>query len=152
MAGHHSFHRLEIFGFTKARRAVRRKVAAHDALVVDLVPGDYAVHLEHGIGKFTGMLRMAPDGIEREYLVLEYAAGDKLYVPTEQIDRVRRFVGSGEGTPHPTRLGTQEWLRIKQRAKKSIKELAKELLAVYSARETATGFAFSEDTIWQREL
>ena len=142
----------ELFGFTKQRRAIKKRPVRHSAYLFELSVGDYVVHIEHGIARFAGMTRMKEEGIEREYLVLEYAAGDRLYVPTEQVDRVTPYIGSGGEPPPLTRLGTQEWARIKQRVKESTKEIAQGLLALYAAREVIPGFAFSPDTVWQQEL
>ena len=99
------------------------------------------------------MERMAADdGHEREYLVLEYSEGDKLYVPTDQLDRVARYVGAGENAPSLSRLGTSDWARAKERVKNSVRNVSKELLQIYSARQAQSGFAFSPDTPWQGEL
>jgi transcription-repair coupling factor (superfamily II helicase) len=95
---------------------------------------------------------MSTDNTEKEYLVLRYAAGDKLYVPTDQIDRVNRYIGAGEQPPVLSRLGTQEWTRTKQKARESVEIVAQELLALYAAREVVPGVAFSPDTTWQQEL
>ena len=142
----------EIFGFTKQRRLIRKRPVPHRKLSIDMTPGDYVVHIEHGIAKFAGVTTMSTDNSQKEYLVLEYASGDKLYVPTDQIDRVNRFIGAGEQPPVLSRLGTQEWTRTKQRVKQSAEYIAQELLALYAAREVMPGFAFSSDTAWQQEL
>jgi transcription-repair coupling factor (superfamily II helicase) len=142
----------EIFGFVKQRRLVTKRPAAHRKLAIDFVPDDYVVHVEHGIGKFTGVTTMKAAGSEKEYLVLQYAAGDTLYVPTDQIDRVNRYVGAGDRTPVLSRLGTQEWTKTRQRAKEAAEVLAKDLLDLYASREVVPGFAFSRDTLWQQEL
>ena len=142
----------EIFGWTKVHRVVRRRAAPRDSFLSDLVEGELAVHVEHGIGRFRGMERMSTEGREREYLVLEYAEGDKLYVPVEQLDRVARYVGAGEATPALSRLGTSEWARAKERVKDSVRDVARELLQIYSARQAQPGHAFSPDSPWQGEL
>jgi len=142
----------EIFGFIKQRRVVKRHPVPHHKLAVELVPGDYVVHVEHGIARFTGVTTLSANGSEKEYLVLLYAAGDRLYVPTDQIDRVSRYIGAGEQPPPLSRLGTQEWVRTKQRVKQATEDIAQELLALYAAREVVPGFAFSRDTLWQQEL
>ncbi|GAI55875.1 unnamed protein product, partial [marine sediment metagenome] len=113
---------------------------------------DYVVHIEHGVAKFAGVTTMSTDNTEKEYLVLQYAAGDKLYVPTDQIDRVNRYIGAGDRPPVLNRLGTQEWTRTKQRTKEAVESIAQELLALYAAREVVPGFAFSRDAVWQQEL
>ena len=121
-------------------------------LFVDIAPGDYVVHVEHGIARFTEVRTLRREGNEREYLVLRYAAGDRLYVPTDQIDRVSRYIGAGDRPPVLSRLGTQEWNRTKQRAKEAAEDLAQELLALYATREVVPGFSFSRDTLWQQEM
>jgi transcription-repair coupling factor (superfamily II helicase) len=142
----------EIFGFVKQPRLRRPRPVHHKGFLPDLSPGDYAVHVEHGIARFRGMTKLTVDGAQREYLTLEYAAGDKLYVPIDQADRVSRYIGSAAEPPVLTRLGTQEWERLKRRVKESAREMAGELLRLYASREVAPGFAFSADTPWQHEL
>jgi len=142
----------EIFGFTKQRRLLKKHPVARRKLFVDITPGDYVVHVEHGIARLVGITEMGADDGKKEYLVLQYAAGDKLYVPTDQIDRVDRYIGAGEQPPVLSRLGTQEWSRTKRRAKEAADEIAHELLALYAAREVVPGFAFSLDTVWQQEF
>jgi transcription-repair coupling factor (superfamily II helicase) len=95
---------------------------------------------------------MSLEGVEREYLVLEYAAGDRLYVPADQVDRVGRYIGPSGEPPALTRLGTREWARAKQRVRRAAGELAKELLDLYAAREVILGFAFAPDSTWQEDL
>jgi transcription-repair coupling factor (superfamily II helicase) len=143
---------VELFGFVKQPRAGKKRPIPHQWFLPQLAPGDYVVHVDHGIARFHGLARRSSDGMEREYLVLEYAAGDKLYVPTERIDRVSRYVGAGDQAPHLSRLRTPEWQRTKNRVKESVAEIARELLDLYAAREVAPGFAFSEDSLWQQEL
>jgi len=142
----------EIFGFVKQRRLFKKRPVRHHWFVSGLAPGDYIVHIEHGIARFAGLTKMLNDAIEREYLVLEYAAGDRLYVPTDQVDRVSRYVGAGDQPPTLSRLGTQEWARTKERIKESVAQIARELLSLYAAREVIPGFAFSPDNLWQQEL
>ncbi|MDD5702595.1 MAG: CarD family transcriptional regulator, partial [Dehalococcoidales bacterium] len=142
----------EVFGFVKERRLPRRRPIQRHKLLVDIKPGDYVVHIEHGIGQFMGVTNISTDSTQREYLVLTYAAGDKLYVPTDQIDRVGRYIGSGEDSPTLSRLGTQEWNRTKQKVKESVEEIAYDLLQLYAAREVLPGHPFTDDTVWQQEL
>jgi len=143
---------VELFGFVKQPRAGRKRPVSHQWFLPQLAPGDYVVHIDHGIARFHGLARMSSDGMEREYLVLEYSAGDRLYVPTERMDRVSRYIGAGDQVPHLSRLRTPEWQRTKKRVKESVAEIARELLNLYAAREVAPGFAFSADSIWQQEL
>ncbi len=142
----------ELFGFVKQRRMIKRHRLSRRDPLLEFSLGDYVVHIEHGIARFAGTIRMTADGVGRDYLVLEYAAGDRLYVPTDQADRVTHYIGPGGGPPALSRLGTQEWARIKQRVRESTRDMAEGLLALYAAREVISGFAFSPDTVWQQEL
>ena len=155
------FSDVEIFGVAKQRRTRRRSVrAARDAFLSELSPGDYVVHVEHGIGRFSGTVRgvKADAGSrdngddDREYLAIEYANDDKLYVPLEHLDRVAPYIAPMDRPPSLTRLGTQEWRRAKARAERSTMEMASELLALYAARELAEGHSFVPDAQWQSEL
>ncbi len=144
----------EVFGWARPapRRARRPRPMAPEAFFADVQPGSYVVHVEHGIGLFQGLVRMALTGAGREYLLVEYAAGDKLYVPVYQADRLSRYVGAGEHVPRVNRLGTTEWEAVKARAKKEVEEIADDLLALYASREVVSGHAFQADTLWQAEL
>jgi transcription-repair coupling factor (superfamily II helicase) len=118
----------------------------------ELSPGDLVVHLHHGIGIYRGLERLAMDGGARDYLRLEYAQGDALYVPTEQIALVQRYVGVDGDAPQIHRLGGTDWEREKRRVRERTREMARELLDLYAARERARGHAFTPDTPWQREM
>lgn len=123
---------------------------------LSLVPGDFIVHEQHGIGQFVELIERSVAGATREYLVVEYAAskrghpGDRLFVPTDQLDQVSKYVG-GE-TPALSKMGGADWSKAKSRARKAVKEIAGELIRLYAARQAAPGFQFSPDTQWQREL
>jgi transcription-repair coupling factor (superfamily II helicase) len=142
----------EVFGFIKQRRLLRRRQVPRHKLAIDIKPGDYVVHIEHGIARLTGVSTMQTREGEREYLVLEYAAGDKLYVPADQIDRVTRYIGASDHPPALSRLGSQEWARTRQRVSEAVEKVARELLALYAMREVVPGYAFSKDKVWQQEL
>ncbi|MCL5962034.1 MAG: transcription-repair coupling factor, partial [Chloroflexi bacterium] len=142
----------EVFGWAKQRRIVRRKVVPREVFLSDIEPGQFVVHVEHGIGRFLGMEHLAPDGVEREYLVIEYAENDKLYVPVDQLDRVSKYVGAGDQIPNVSRLGATDWLRTRERVRTATRQVARELLAVYAAREVSFGHAFQPDAPWQKEL
>jgi transcription-repair coupling factor (superfamily II helicase) len=146
----------ELFGWTKPRqrRVQRPRAMAPEAFFADVSPGDYVVHMEHGIGKFVGLVRLAlDDATEREYLQVDYAQGDRLYVPVHQADRLSRYVGAGEQmTPMLHRLGTADWERVKKQTRKAVDDIADELLELYAARELVQGHAFSPDGAWQTEL
>jgi transcription-repair coupling factor (superfamily II helicase) len=144
----------ELFGWgkPKPRRPQRPRALAPEVFFADVQPGDFVVHMEHGIGRFKGLVKMPVDGIDREYLQIEYAQGDQLYVPVHQADRLSRYVGAGDALPTLHRLGTTEWEQIKQRAKRAVEEIADDLLELYAAREVVRGHAFSPDAAWQQEL
>jgi transcription-repair coupling factor (superfamily II helicase) len=120
------------------------------AFAAELSPGDFAVHRVHGVGRYLGMTRRTIGDAERDYLLMEYAAGDRLYVPADQLDVVARYVG-GE-RPRLHRLGTNDWPRAKARVRRAVRDMAGELVRLYSARMAARGHAFSPDAPWQREL
>ncbi|MDD4873814.1 MAG: transcription-repair coupling factor, partial [Dehalococcoidales bacterium] len=142
----------EIFGFIKQRRYVKKHPVARLKVFEDINPGDCVVHIEHGIARFAGITQMGNSSSSIEYMVLEYAAGDRLYVPVDQIDRVGRYVGASDKTTVLNRLGTQDWVKTRQKAQKSVEDVAEELLSLYASRDMAPGFAFSPDTVWQQEL
>ena len=137
-----------------ARAASRKRRARVDATEVTFPfkPGDYVVHAAHGIAFFRDLVRREVDGTERDYLQLEYAEGDKLFVPVEQLDRVTRYVGPEGGSPRLTRLNTSDWARALNKARKATKKLAFDLVDVYARRAATQGFRFSPDTPWQREM
>ena len=144
----------EVFGWARPapRRARRARPVAPEAFFADVQPGSYVVHIEHGIGLFVGLVKMALTGGEREYLLVKYAADDELYVPVYQADRLSRYVGVSDHPPRINRLGTAEWSRVKAQAKKAVEEIADDLLALYAARQVVQGHAFGPDTFWQAEL
>ncbi|MDR0671246.1 MAG: transcription-repair coupling factor, partial [Oscillospiraceae bacterium] len=119
----------------------------------DLVPGDYVVHEHHGIGKFTGIVKMPVDGVERDYIHIAYAGADGLYVPVTQLHLVSKYIGAGEETAvRLHKLGGGEWHRAKLRAKTAAKDLAQDLIALYAARKRQPGFAFPPDSDWQAQF
>ncbi len=120
--------------------------------MADLSPGDYVVHLEHGIARFAGMVVREVEGVEREFLELTYAEGDRLFVPVDQSDRVARYVGPGDYNPGLTRLGSGEWTRARDRVRRAVADVARELLDLYASRQVLEGHAYSPDTPWQQEL
>ncbi len=148
----------EITG-VKDRRASATKLPTRRKKAIDpleLKRGDYVVHEIHGIGRYQELLKRSVGGVEREYVVIEYAAAkrgqpaDRIFVPTDSLDLVTRYIG-GE-TPALHKIGGGDWSRSKARAKKAVKEIAGELIRLYAARTSLPGFAFSPDTTWQREL
>jgi len=145
---------LEMFGVSRTtgnwQSANEKRHTGYKSLQ-DLTVGSYVVHIDHGISQFTGLTTMGAFS-DKEYLVLEYAQEDKLYVPTDQLHRVSPFVGSSDQAPSLTRLGTSEWSRLKEKVKESAQELAKELLDLQVERESSAGIAYPEDTLWQEEF
>jgi transcription-repair coupling factor (superfamily II helicase) len=123
---------------------------------LQLTPGDYVVHTQHGVGRYLEMTSRTVAGATREYLVIEYAPGkrghppDRLYLPTDQLDEVTRY--SGGEAPSLHRLGGADWAKTKGRARKAVREIAAQLIRLYSARQASPGYAFGQDTPWQREL
>ena len=142
----------ELFGFVKSRRLHKKAFSGQRWLIPQLNQGDYVVHIDHGIAQFGGLTRMFTDGKEQEYLILEYAADGKLFVPTYQIGRISQYIGAGGQKPILNKLGTQEWHRTKKRIQESVVDLANELLILYAERETVQGFAYSPDVLWQHEM
>jgi len=142
----------EIFGKALTRPVPRRTRPAREAFFADFSPGDYVVHLEHGIGRFDSVTRMSIEGAEREYAVVQYAGTDRVYVPTDQLERLTRYVGTGDTAPTLSKLGGGEWQRARQRAKQAAADIARELIELYSRRRTRPAHAFSPDLPWQREL
>ncbi|RBM10645.1 transcription-repair coupling factor [Prauserella sp. PE36] len=143
----------------RSTRDLNTKMPSRRRNAVDpiaLKSGDYVVHDQHGIGRFVEMVQRTVGGATREYLVLEYAPskrghpGDRLFVPTDQLDEVSRYVG-GE-LPTLNKLGGSDWKNTKAKARKAVKEIAAELVQLYAARQAAPGHAFGQDTPWQREL
>src|SRR6266542_31820 len=160
----------EIFGWTKQRRsaptrrpASERAAAARESFIADLSPGDLVVHVDHGIARYGGLVTTplgAVPGAEMqlelpghaEFLLLHYAEGDNLYVPISQADRVGRYIGAGDAQPSLTRLGSGEWVRAKAKVRRSVRDLAQELMELYGARAALEGHAYPADTPWQMEL
>ena len=137
----------------QARMPSRRKKAIDP---LELKPGDFVVHEQHGVGRYVELVQRTVASVSREYLVIEYAAAkrgqpaDRLYVPTDTLEQVTRYVG-GEA-PAVNRIGGSDWANTKRRARKAVKQIAAELIQLYAARMSAPGYAFSPDTPWQREL
>ncbi len=110
------------------------------------------VHVDYGVGRFTGLVRRTLEGTEREFLCVEYEAGDQLFVPIHQADRLSRYIGPDGAEPSPTRLGSAEWLQVKQHVREAVRAVAQDLLELYARRQVAQGFAFSKDAPWLSEL
>ncbi len=130
-----------------APRFTRRRT---DSIADELEPGDFAVHRIHGVGRYTGITHRALAGAERDYLILEYAQGDKLFVPSDQVGMVARYLGGD--APRLHRLGGSDWARATTKVKRAVRDMAGELVRLYSVRMSVPGHAFGPDTPWQLEL
>lgn len=151
---HHLLTDSEIFGW--GRPQVRRRPPvvseAPELVFADLKPGDWVVHVDHGIGQFIGLHRTNLEGTQREYLTIQYKDNDVLYVPIHQADRLTRYIGPDDQNPVISRLGGTEWYQTKQKVNQAVQAVAKDLLELYAKRQIAKGFKFSQDNDWQREL
>jgi transcription-repair coupling factor (superfamily II helicase) len=150
---------LDLVVFTDAeiqgrrRRRSRAGEAPGQAIRLgELAIGDIVVHVNHGLGRYVGMKTMQIDGHDREYLEIEYAARDRVFVPTDQIGLVQKYIGPEGKEPRLSRLGGGEWHRAKARVKESVRDMAEDLLKLYAEREARPGFAFGPDQPWQRDL
>ena len=118
----------------------------------DINPGDFVVHESHGIGKYIGVEQLDAGGNKKDYLKIKYAGADLLYVPVEQMNIIQKFIGGGDKAPKVSKLAGGEWKRAKARAKKDIAAMSKELLELSAQRKTVQGYAFSPDTVWQKDF
>jgi transcription-repair coupling factor (superfamily II helicase) len=130
-----------------APRFTRRRT---DSIADELEPGDFAVHRIHGVGRYTGITHRALAGAERDYLILEYAGGDKLFVPSDAVGMVAKYVGAD--APRLHRMGGSDWARATAKVKRAVRDMAGELVRLYTVRMTVPGHAFGPDTPWQQEL
>ncbi len=144
----------EIFGWERPQpRTKQREVAeTPETIYSDLQAGDYVVHIDHGVGRFVGLVGRNLDGHDREFLAIEYDGGGQLYVPVHQADRLTRYVGAEGVEPALDRLGGQEWHDKKSRVKEAVLEVAQEMLDLYARRNVVQGYSFKPDTQWQKEL
>ena len=153
-SAHHLLSDSEVFGW--GRPQPRRKFVGiaetPESAYGDLKPGDYVVHVDYGIGKFSGLIKPVMGDVEREFLCIEYKDNDQLFVPIHQADRLTRYIGPSGETPHITRLGGSEWSVTKQNVQHAVREVATDLLELYTRRKIASGFTFSPDSEWQKEL
>lgn len=148
------FSDTEIFGRPKKKQTQPRAKAKSKKITdyQELRPGDYVVHVSHGIGKYLGVESLEVGGHIKDYFALMYAGGDKLYVPTNQVDLIQKYISPGDSPVKLHKLGGSEWNKTKSKAKASVKQMAEELIKLYAARESIRGFAFSSDTPWQEEF
>lgn len=142
----------DIYGINRQKSRLKAHSGEKIAAFTDLKVGDYVVHENHGVGQFMGVVRLSSDGAYRDFLHIRYQGSDKLYVPTDQLDRVQKYIGSEGETPKLNRLSGGEWQRQKAKVKQSIQDIAGDLLKLYAQREAIPGYAFDRDTPWQREF
>lgn len=142
----------DIFGRQKQRRHLRVAKDRKIQYFRDIHVGDYVVHVNHGIGKYVGVETLVVDGVHKDYLFIRYAGEDKLYLPTDQVHLLQKYIGSEGEAPRLSKMGGSDWLRAKSRAKAAVADIAKELLALYAERQVTEGFAFQPDTPWQAEF
>ncbi|MBD3292753.1 MAG: transcription-repair coupling factor [Armatimonadia bacterium] len=144
----------EIYGWRKVRQPKETRYRRGFSLtsIHDLDEGDLVVHITHGIGRYSGLSKQTIGDMERDYLVIEYDGGDKIYVPVTQLDRVQRYVGPQGGSASVDKLNGRRWETAKKKARKSTRMLARELMKLYRERERAKGYAFDEDSPWLKEL
>jgi transcription-repair coupling factor (superfamily II helicase) len=154
LEGLHLITDSEIFGWERPQPRARQKPAVEvpEAIFADLRQGDLVVHIEHGIGRYVGLVQRILEGHEREFLAVEYDGGAMVFVPVHQADRLTRYIGSDGGTPNLSRLGGVEWTSTKARVREAVQQIAEELLDLYARRHVSAGYAFKPDTIWQKEL
>ena len=137
----------------KKRRKLSSSFKQGEKVVfADLKIGDYVVHKSHGIGQFIGVNTLKADGITKDYIKIRYRNEDMLYIPTNDLDSIRKYIGGGESAPKINKLGSKEWENTKTKVKKNLQEVAKDLLELYAKRQKVKGFAFSKDTEWQKQF
>ena len=145
----------EVFGEAKKslpKKTNKKKGVGKITSFAELKPGDYVVHANHGIGVFKGIKQIDIAGNTRDYLDIVYDKGDKLYVPVDQLDLVQKYIGSEGKTPKINKLGGNEWQKAKAKVRKSINEIAEDLVKLYAARAALKGYKYSKDTEWQRQF
>ena len=145
----------DLFGIseTKKKKRLSKEFRNSEKVVfADLEPGDFVVHRIHGIGEFLGINTIKADGITRDYIKLRYKNDDILYIPTDALDTIRKYIGGGDGTPRLSKMGGKEWANTKETVKKNLKTVAKDLIELYAKRQEVQGFAFSKDTPWQQQF
>ena len=143
----------EIYGRQKKRRMfAAAEEGARIASYTDLTPGDYVVHVNHGVGRYSGVQRLEVGGVQRDYLLVQYAGEDRVYVPTDQVAMLQKYIGMEDAAPRLNKLGGGEWTRAKNRVRESARDMAQNLLKLYAARGSARGYSFSRDTVWQQEF
>ena len=143
----------ELFNLIKKRKYKSQSFKNGEKIIVsDLNVGDYIVHQTHGIGQYIGINTLEVDKIKKDYIKLKYRNDDILYIPTDQLDNIRKYVGSSDNAPKLNKMGGKEWEKTKAKVKESLKDIAKGLIELYAKRRAIQGFSFSKDTVWQKEF
>ena len=143
----------DVYGAKGSKGRARKKEGSKIASFTDLNVGDYVVHETHGIGIYQGTTRLVSEGAARDYLMVQYFGSDKLYIPVDHLDRIQKYIGSGEGAaPKLSHLGGKDWDKQKSKVRESLKELAFDLVKLYAERRKNKGHAFGKDTLWQQEF
>ena len=142
----------DIFGKTKKKKKRKTYEGRKILSFTELKPGDYVVHENHGLGIYQGIEKIEGDNIAKDYMKISYAKGGNLYIPATQLDLIQKYASADAKPPKLNRLGTQEWNKTKTRVRGAVKEIAKDLVALYAARQKQQGFVYGPDTVWQREF
>ncbi|MGF0110279.1 transcription-repair coupling factor [Clostridium sp. SGI.024] len=145
----------DVFGEAKrkiSKKKTNKKGIGKIKSFAELKLGDYVVHANHGVGVYKGIKQIEVGGHKRDYLYIVYDKGDKLYVPVEQLDLVQKYIGSEGKTPKVNKLGSAEWSKAKAKVRKSINEIAQDLVKLYATRATLKGYKYNKDTEWQRQF
>jgi len=142
----------DIFGRTKKKK--KRKTYDGQKILnfAELKPGDYVVHENHGLGIYQGIEKIEVDKVAKDYMKISYAGGGNLYIPATQLDLIQKYASADAKKPKLNRLGGQEWTKTKSRVRGAVKEIARDLVELYAARQEKAGFVYGEDTVWQREF
>ncbi|MGL5513402.1 MAG: DEAD/DEAH box helicase, partial [Sporomusa sp.] len=143
---------IDIFGRQKKKRPPRVGKDQQITYFRDINLGDYVVHINHGIGKYVGVQTLEVGGVHKDYLHIRYAGDDKLYVPTDQVGLLQKYIGAEGEVPRLSKMGGSDWLKVKTKAKAAVADMAKELIELYAQRQLQAGYAFGPDTPWQREF
>lgn len=142
----------DIFPDIKKRRTKKHRKGKNSIDFADLQKGDYVVHETHGIGRFEGIVSLERGGDSSDYLKIHYAGSDVLYIPTEQLDIVQKYIGNEGEAPRLSKLSGGDWRNARQKARKAIEAIAEDLVKLYAQRQEAGGYPFSQDTVWQKEF
>lgn len=144
----------DMFGVEKRKR--KKKKTSYEGTKIqnfsDLSIGDYVVHEDHGLGVYRGIEKIEQDGVIKDYLKVEYADNGNLYIPATRLDGIQKYAGAEAKKPKLNRLGGDQWNKTKTRVKGAVKEIAKELVQLYAARQQTDGFRYGTDTVWQKEF